>query len=168
MIECPNCKASLPDWAKSCQFCQTDTTQVLRPKQQTPSSSTFTTPAWIWAAYYAVSALITIDAIIGIVTTITANQKDGIEFFGVIVLVFDGISLLVGIGLLLRITIIRAIVNFLCYVRIAFGLLGLIGGLFGTLAFGAAGILFIVMDIVNICIYGFMIYLIGETDKAVY
>src|SRR5579872_6926814 len=150
MIECPNCKASLPDWSKNCQFCQADTSHVLRPKQNVPSATTFQTPSWIWAAYYAVSGLITVDAIIGIVRTLIYSQKDGLELVGAISIVFDGVALLLGIGLLLRIGFIRSVVNFFCYLRIAVHLLGLIGSLFGTLMFGAAGVLFIILNVVDI------------------
>src|SRR5665213_2627208 len=100
MIECPNCKASLPDWAKACQFCQTDTAQVVRPKQDVPNARTFGPPAWIWAAYYAVSSLILIDALSNIGVTLSHSQKYGVDMIGWIVIVYNSVSALMGIGLL--------------------------------------------------------------------
>ena len=167
MIECPNCKAQLPDWAKNCQFCQADTTQVLRPKQQTPNANTFEVPAWIWTAYYTVAGLITADALSNIGVTLSHSKKDGVDFIGAIVIAFNGFSALMGIGLLLRIRAIRAVVNFLCFLGILDGLFGLATGLFGTLL-SAWALIWVVLNIVQICINGFMIYLIGETDKVVY
>lgn len=167
MIECPNCKASLPDWAKACQFCQADTTKVIRPVQNVPNARTFDTPAWVWSSYYAVTSLILIDALSNIGVTLAHSQKDGVDFIGTIVIVFNSVSALMGIGLLFRINFIRAIVNFMCFLGILDGLFGIATGLFGTLL-SAWSLIWVVVNIVQVCIYGFMIYLIGETDRAVY
>ena len=166
MIICPNCKAQLPDWAKACQFCQADTSQVLRPKQDTPDARTFETPTWTLAAYYAVSGLITIQSVAEIVSTVV-GAKHGIGPFETIILVWYGLSAVIGIGLLLRVSIIRAFVNLVCYLNIGCGLLSLAGALFGTL-FSAYGLIFVLMAILQIAEYGFMIYLIGETDRVNY
>ncbi|MHB8636303.1 MAG: hypothetical protein ACYC96_07515 [Fimbriimonadaceae bacterium] len=166
MITCPNCKASLPDWAKNCQFCQADTSQVIRPTQTKPNAQAFTTPAWTLAAYYAVSGLITIQSVVEIVSTIVGS-KHGVGPFEVIILVWYGLSAVIGIGLLLRVSIIRAFVNFVCYLNIGCGLLSLAGALFGTL-FSAYGLIFVLLAILQIAEYGFMIFLIGETDRVSY
>ena len=166
MIICPNCKAQLPDWAKQCQFCQADTSLVLRPKQDNPDAHAFVTPTWTLAAYYAVSGLITIQSIVEIVSTIS-GAKHGIGPFEAIILVWYGLSAIIGVGLLLRVSIIRAFVNLVCYLNIGCGLLSLAGALFGTLL-SAYGLIFVLLAILQIAEYGFMIFLIGETDKVSY
>jgi len=167
MIICPNCKAQLPDWAKACQFCQADTSQVLRPKQDVPSAQTFETPTWTLAAYYAVSGLILVDALANIGTTIARSQKDGVDMIGWIVIVFNSVSALMGLGLLLKIKLVRTIVNFMCFIAILDGLFGIAEGLFGTLI-TTWSLVWVALSILQVCVYGFMIYLIGETDRYFY
>jgi hypothetical protein len=57
-------------------------------------------------------------------------------------------------------------VNVFCGIRIFFGLLGLFGSMLGSLVAGAGAIPFILINILDIASAGFMIYLIGETDKT--
>jgi hypothetical protein len=167
MIECPNCKASLPDWSKACQFCQADTAQVLRPKQQTPNVNSFTIPAWIWTAYYSVSALLLINSGIGIWTTVASVPKYGFGLFDYVSLAFDGFGVLVSIGLLFRIELIRGVMNIICFLGILSGLKLLAAGVFGSII-STWALLFAVYGAIKVILYGFMIYLIGETDKAIY
>jgi hypothetical protein len=164
VITCPNCKASLPDWTKQCQFCQTETSSVLRPKQDNPDPEAFETPTWTLAAYYAVSALLLLSGLIGILTTLVGSRKDGLGLFDGISLVFDGVGALVGIGLLLRLEIVRGITNVICFLGILSGLRFIAFGLEGTL-FSSWGLLVVVYGIIKVATYAFMIYLIGETDR---
>jgi len=164
MITCPNCKAALPDWAKHCQFCQADTAAVLRPKQDNPDPEAFQTPTWTMAAYYAVSCLLLVSGLVGIATTLLGARKDGLGLFDFVSLVFDGVGTLVGIGLLLRLEIIRGITNVICFLGILSGLRFLAFGLAGTL-FTSWGLLVVIYGIVKIAVYAFMIFLIGETDR---
>ena len=167
MIVCPNCKAQLPDWAKTCQFCQADTGHVLRPRQDNPDVHAFQTPTWTLAAYYAVSSLLLLSGLIGILTTLVGARKDGLQLFDFVSLVFDGVGTLVGIGLLLRLELIRGITNIICFLGILSGLRFIAAGVFGTL-FSSWGLLVALYGIIKVAIYGFMVYLIGETDRASY
>lgn len=164
MITCPNCKASLPDWSKTCQFCQADTAQVLRPKQDNPDPQAFETPTWTLAAYYAVSALLLLSGLVGILATLLGSKKDGIDLFAAISLVFDSVGALVGLGLLLRLEIVRGITNIICFLGILSGIRFTLAGL-GATFFTSWGLLIVIYGIIKICVYAFMIYLIGETDR---
>lgn len=164
MITCPNCKASLPDWAKTCQFCQADTSQVLRPKQDQPDPQAFQAPTWTLAAYYAVSALLLVSGLVGILTTLIASRKDGIGLFDAISIAFDGIGAIVGLGLLARLEIIRGITNVICFLGILSGIRFAVVGL-GITFVSAWGLLMVIYGIIKIAVYAFMIYLIGETDR---
>ena len=164
VITCPNCKASLPDWSKSCQFCQADTSQVIRPKQDNSDPQAFETPTWTLSAYYAVSTLLLISGLVGIGTTLAGSQKDGLGLFDIISLVFDGVGALVGIGLLLRLEIVRGITNIICFFGILSGLRFILFGL-GATFISSWGLLVVIYGILKVCVYGFMIYLIGETDR---
>lgn len=165
MIQCPNCKATLPDWVQQCQFCQAPTGHVLRPRQNAPNVRAFEVPAWIWACYYGIAGLITIESIIDIVTTLV-HAKHGLGFFDGVFLVFSAVECLVGVGLLLRLELVRSIVNIVCFAGILRHLFGFLTSFALMIVWPVVGVLLFVLNILFIIQYGFLIYLIGETDKA--
>jgi hypothetical protein len=73
---------------------------------------------------------------------------------------------LVGLGLLLRIEIVRGVVNFFCALQLLRGLLGLAGTLLGMMFVGPYAIIYLLLNVIDISTAAFMIYLIGETDKS--
>jgi hypothetical protein len=175
MISCPKCSATLPDWAQTCQFCQTDVQKVVRPKPEVPQRRTLamaTTPQWVWGAYYGISVLFILQGGFEILNTILGShrkflgQEAGLGFFEYIVIAIGAFNAILGVGLLARVELARGIVNVFCGIRILFGLLGLLGSLGGSLLAGAAALPFILLNIVEIATAGFMIFLIGETDKG--
>lgn len=172
MITCPKCNATLPDWAQTCQFCQADVKAVARPKPVVQQKRGITPAAsWIWPSYYAMCAFFALEGAAGIAQvfmdshTKFMGQEMGLNAFSFVSIAINAFTILIGIGLALRVEIIRGIVNFFCGLRILFGLLGLAGSVMGTLFAGAIGFLFVLLNIVNIATAAFMIYLIGETDK---
>jgi|SRR5579862_5239143 len=172
MISCPKCNATLPDWAQTCQFCQTDVTKVARPKPVVQQKRNYMPVAsWIWPCYYAMCAVFVLEGAGGILHTVASShekfmgQEIGLGVFSFISMAFDGFTALLGIGLAMRIELARGIVNFICGLRILFGVLDLAGALMGTLFLGPLGFILVILSIVNIVTAIFMIYLIGETDK---
>lgn len=127
---------------------------------------------WVWGAYYALCALFVIEGGSDILQTIVSSHQkilgveEGLGVFSYVSIAFGAFTALLGIGLALRLELARGIVNFFCGLRIFFGLLGLLGGLGGTLVFGAGGLIVVLMSLVSIATAAFMIFLIGETDKA--
>ncbi|HWA84246.1 MAG TPA: hypothetical protein VG820_12455 [Fimbriimonadaceae bacterium] len=172
MISCPKCNATLPDWAQTCQFCQTDVKAVPRSKAVAPQKKGWTPAApWIWPCYYAMCAFFVLEGLGGIIQTLLGShhkimgQEVGLDVMSYVSMAIDGFTILIGIGLALRVEIIRGIVNFFCGLRILFGIIDLGFALLGSLLVGALGFVFVILNLVNIASAGFMIYLIGETDK---
>ncbi|HJP82146.1 MAG TPA: hypothetical protein VJ835_01460 [Fimbriimonadaceae bacterium] len=90
----------------------------------------------------------------------------GLSFFSYIGIAIAAVTTLVGIGLLFRVELARGIVNFLCGLQIIFGLFGLAGAVLGSMFSGPIGLVLVIMQIVQIAAAGFMIYVIGETDRV--
>lgn len=146
---------------------------VARPKPVVVEKKGWSlTPTWVWPAYYAMCALFIVEGGGDILQAFLSShekilgQEIGLSAFSYIEMFFGGVTALIGIGLLVRIEVFRAIVNFVCALRILRGLAGLLGGLGGTLLFGALGLVVVLMNLVTIATAAFMIYLIGETEKS--
>ena len=181
MIACTSCHNTLPDWAQKCQFCGADVTKVARPAGDRPKSSAPLTKAasWIWPVYYALCAYWVISGLSGIfetyhvavtpVTTkflgITTTETPGFGFWSIIGFGIGAFSLLVGIGLALRVEIARGVANFLAALNILFGLAGLAGSLAGTAFVGGLGFILALKHTLDIIVGAMTIYLIGETEK---
>lgn len=86
--------------------------------------------------------------------------------FSYVGLAFCAIQVLIGLGLILKIEVTRAIVNFLCAIQILLSILGGLAAFPMMVLSPLAGILYLLYPIFNIATAGFMIYLIGETDAG--
>lgn len=173
MISCPKCKASLPDWATSCQFCQADTSKVSRPVEVAKPKYKRELASWIWPAYYIIAILWIVSGVGGILealnvgpfaTTIKLQDvkiEPGVNLLG---LIFSGVSAIIGLGLLVKIEIIRGVVNVVCFLQIVNGLLGLWAGIMASAFLGPIGLFITIMNIVDIVTGALMIYILGETD----
>lgn len=85
----------------------------------------------------------------------------GIVIFAIVV---GGIQALLGIGLMAKVELARGIVNVLCWITIALGLYSFIFLFSMVLVDPLAGILGIILNIIDIVVAGAMIWLIGETE----
>ena len=128
---------------------------VAQTKYQNP---VFATPQWITVSYYMVSSYMVLSGLLNILVGSGLFRSHSI--FGV---VMGAVSVFIGVGLLLRIELIRGIVNLLCGLKILFGILGLLASLALTSLLGIFGFVLVVMNMFDIATAGFMIYLIGET-----
>lgn len=174
MITCPKCAQSLPDWSQVCQFCQSDLKNVPRPKPapgQNSSRPLMQAAAWIWPAYYIISVYYVISGlmdVLGGVVMMTQHKNnvlgEQLGFFGYIAMIIGAITIVIGLGLLLRVEIVRGIVNVFCWIAILSGAFGLLGSVMSGGFFTAWGIVGIVKNVFSIATSGLMIYLIGETD----
>src|SRR5437899_1950147 len=169
MIKCPGCQATLPDGALQCQFCgaQLAAPPVARgyARGQTRQSSAMPgAPSWVMPAYYGIALWWMLSGAWDILQATVWAGKDSGGFLDVLGILFGGITALVGLGLLLRIDVVRGIVNVLCFLQIVFGILGLITSFLLSGPLGMIGILGMIHSIVDIGTAGLMIYLIGETE----
>jgi hypothetical protein len=165
MIQCPNCKNTLPDTFTQCQFCGADVTKVVRPAPTKKASRPlYEPPKWVWIAYFGIAGYWLIGGIMDVVRGLTSLSGAGA--FAYIGIAFGAFTALVGIGLMARVELVRGIVNVICFLRIIFGLLGLWGALWGSLFLGPLALLFAVFAAFDIVTGILMIYLLGETEKS--
>jgi hypothetical protein len=164
----------LPDWSQSCQFCQTDLKNVPRPKPapgQAARRPLMQTAPWIWPAYYIISGYYVVGGLTDVIRGVILMTKhtdnvigEQLGFFGYIGIIVGAIQIIIGLGLLLRIEFIRAVVNFFCWISILSGAFGLLGSVLAGGFFTGWGIMGIALNVFNIVSSALMIYLIGETD----
>ncbi len=158
MMQCPQCQATLPDGAVSCQFCSASWAAPTRPGRMplTQPDPATGSPAWVLPLYNLIAVWWIIDGLRNLVWTLVFRH----ELWGL----FGLIDVVMGVGLLLRIEVVRCLVNLFCFVQILFGLLGIITGLLMSGFLGFIGVLMILMNALDIAAAGLMIYLIGETE----
>lgn len=174
-ITCPNCKNSVPPSFQVCQFCGTSLTNVVRPKQGGAAGGKkklfdydehnvdyFGKPKWVWPAYYGIAGYFILYAVISSLRMLATRKPD--EDINYFLLIINGLGLVKGLGLILRIQFIRNAVVFLCSLSIIFALIGIPGTLAIAAAMGAAGLVFVILSVVDFMFNCMMIYLIGETE----
>ena len=163
MIQCPGCSNTLQDHAVRCQFCGADVSKVPRPPAAKKAVSTYGAPAkWIWPTYYTVSGYWALSGAFDVVRAL--GLLSGAKEVDSFMVVIGAVLMLIGVGLILRVELIRGIINVVCWLKIAVGIVGAILSLGIMALFGAIGILFLVLNLLDIATGGFMIYLVGETD----
>jgi hypothetical protein len=171
MITCPKCSAQLPDWAQQCQFCQTDVRLVQRGATGERKVNYYEPKRWVVVAYNIVAGYFILSGILNVVSAIGSThrvvmgQEIGFTFDTYLSIAFAVLTVAVGIGLILHVEIARGIVNFLCGMKIIFGLACAGFTILGATLMGPYGVLMIFMQALDIAMAGFMIYLIGETDR---
>ena len=176
MITCPKCQSTLPDWATTCQFCQTDVGKVARPPAAVKPQRVYGYgPApWVWVTYYLIAGWWALsglyDVVVGLTGIMHPPKADSMfavdtSILGYVMLILGAVTLVIGLGLILRIEIVRGIVNIFCWLRILGGARrGLISFAL-IIAWPVMGIITLVLAIVDIVSGALMIYLIGETEK---
>ena len=162
MITCPKCGQSLMDWVVQCQFCGSDTKSVVRPVAPVKVRRQRAVASWVWPAYYGVAIYWALGGIINIIIGVFGVSKGGSSY---IIDIIGGLAtMLVGIGLALKVELARGIANIFAFIKMGLGILGLIGTLFGMAIFGAYAFIFVIANILDIATAAFMMYLLGETD----
>lgn len=176
-LKCPQCQASLPDWSKSCQFCGADTSRLARPVREETKKhyATFDTPKWIWACYYLIAAWWILGGVFDVLNgfyvfgkpleLLKLEKEFNITASPMVIDIITGtVTACFGIGLAVKLEMIRGIVNVIAGLKLARSLLGLAGTLLGMTFSGVLGIPFMLMHLFNIITSGMLIWLIGETD----
>lgn len=169
-MKCPRCNNSVLTGIATCQFCGEDL-RGLAPVQKRSAFfdpdnhdvvHTGGRPHWAIPAYYSIASYFLLSGLIS--ALLTAMKPSKLEIMNTVNYISSGISIIMGLGLLTKIEIIRGVVNFVCGLRVVFGLLSLPGSLMGLVGTGAMGFIFLLLNLLDIVLNGFMIYLIGETD----
>lgn len=170
-MKCPRCQNSVISGVATCQFCGED----LRGMAPTQKRSVFVDPdshevvhtggrpTWVVPLYYVIAGWFVVSGVIDIIQVLM-NKKLDDAFLKILFLVLPSVRAILGLGLLAKIEFVRGIVNFVCGISLVLSILGLLGSFADILAFGGLGVLMLILNVFNICTYGLMIYLIGETD----
>lgn len=119
-------------------------------------------PKYIWTLYYLLCAFWIIDGLVDVARTVLASKGE-ISGFGVVEIVFGVVTILVGIGLLLKNEFARRVVNTIAAINLLLAVLGLIGSLLSILVLGPFGLLYVIWNLVTIVIFGGMVWIIGVT-----
>lgn len=171
MVECPECNGRNPDWARICQTCGAVIEHVARPPGHRGPVVAGETPKWVWVCYYLVSVYLIVTGallVIQCVKVLTGSESG--QMLGCLIypfLAFGAVQVLCGLGLVFQMELARGVVNVVAGLTILRGLLGLVGSVVGAGIGGAEAIPGMVSSILDIALGGFLIYLIGETDRQV-
>lgn len=159
-IQCPSCDMILRDTTENCPGCGASTIHLARSTRDiTGFSYGGPVPPFAWPLYYVISAYWVLSGIAEIV--LSAISRDGIQLWSA---VCPGFQIFLGIGLLLRLEIIRGIVNVLCWFSILGGLLKVIGGILVMATIGAMAIPNVLFGLIQIITSALMIWVIGLTQ----
>ena len=173
-VQCRGCGQTVPGSHPSCQFCGASLAGVAPPAgkrsiwhdDQAPPTQSYGRPKWVPLAYNLVSAYIGVSGLIRVATSAVGMSKaedDITRFILGIGLVFGLVYVILGVGLLLKVEIIRGIVNFVCGIGLLWGIFRLFASV-PMLIFGGFGVLIVLYEVLGIVTNAAMIYLVGETD----
>lgn len=115
---------------------------------------------WVWPVYYFIASFFVLNGIVGVLFGVGAIGKP--DAFS---LVAGGVNLILGIGLIFRLEFIRGVVNVVCFLQMLGAAFSALQGFVLAPLTGPFAALFLVLDVIQFCASGFMIFLIGETDK---
>ena len=162
MITCPKCQSPLPDWATSCQFCGADVGKVARPGAvPTQKRASVGGPArWVWVTYYLIAGYWVVSGGLEILKTCT--DRSGPNW---VVIVFAGVSALLGVGLICQVEEARGISHICAWLKMLDGAGWTVVGLWGILWSPLLGIVLVIFGLLNVVTGGLMVYLIGETSR---
>jgi hypothetical protein len=164
MQHCSKCNATLPDFAKSCQFCG-NTWSAPPPAPGTKASkvgAAVSSLKWVKPAYYAIAGWWVLSGVLTVL--VGAGVVGGSDNTSIVDIVFGTITALIGLGLILQVDAARGVVNVLCFLQILFGLFGLAMLFLNPFVGGLWGVIAAVMAFIQIGLGGLMIFLIGETE----
>ena len=172
-MTCPTCNKQVIAGVPTCQFCGSDLrgmapAQAKRSVFIDPDSHEVVhsggKPGWIYPAYYAVSGYYALSGVIGILTVVLNKKNDLSDPFTIAAMAIYAVGLLIGIGLMLKIELVRGIVNFFSFLKILGDLRGILFSLGLIVISTGWGIFLLIFNVFDLCASVLMIYLIGETD----
>lgn len=166
-ITCPGCKQILMGGVQKCQFCGADVSKIAVPKVSAPQRAkiaAFETPKWVWVCYYLLAGWWTLSALVSMVLSISRYSNTDLAAMLPFVLFFDVLGLILGVGLFLKIKLIRKAMNWIAGFKILGGIRSLLYGGLYTAVSPQLGMFITISGILNILLGGFTIYLLAETS----
>jgi hypothetical protein len=168
-IECPNCRRQVPSGFQVCQFCQASLLNVPRQYAPPPPGAsvynvvTHVRPPWakflyVFIAWYFIITSVIVFVWCGVEMS-QGSSKNYTYAFAV-----NFLEMLLGAGLLARIPSIRGLVVVLSLLGILGALAGVLGDFRSLGVSGFKGVYNLIQSICDLCFYGLLIYVIGETD----
>jgi hypothetical protein len=170
-IQCPQCGRSLPGGLQHCQFCGASLASVPRPVPVSTRRVPVGPPGYVIGLYYASAIWWILQGIrmiasgFNLIPDVMAGP--GAIFAGIVyVAIAVGLFFMaLGLGLVLKWEWARGVVNIICWINIFFGILSFFT-LFGmAFVFGPIMIVGVILNVIDICISGGMVWLIGETEQ---
>ena len=164
MNRCPRCNAILPNASTYCQFC--NSTMVSGPPPPPPPPAAHQRRrsrgeyAWGWKAYYGVAGWWMLN---GVYQIWRGGNEAGLS--STLDLGIGALTCVVAIGLVFRVEFVRAFVNFVAFMQILSGVLGILF-MFLMGASASLGALFgLLFMFVQIGAAVLMVFVIGETES---
>jgi len=164
MIKCPKCTATLPDGSGYCQFCQSTFVPVgpVQKQKEKVEIDFSGMPKWVWPAYRGIAIWWIVTGLYGIASTLLGPGKDTPD---VLFMAAEGLSAMIGIGLLAKVEFVRKLVNICCFLTILQGGLGVVRIIISPHITGILALIQLLIEVLNIGCAVLMIYLIGETES---
>ena len=121
-------------------------------------------PKWVWWAYYLIAGYFLLGGIFVVLAGLGVLGED-MALGGSCIAIMGLVNIVLGAGLILRWEAIRGVVNVVCFVTIIMAAWSALQGFFLAPLTGPYAALFLFQNVIDFCTAGFMIFLLGETDK---
>lgn len=180
MITCPNCRQTLPDFVNQCQFCGADTRAVQRPAFQPVDDDGFDQPdlrtgsglsgEWVRRIYYGLGTMWIVTGVWGLldITLIgpAASKKPfEMSLLTGLIIGITCIRLVLAVGYMMRANIAKQIINVFAAIGLLFALLGLVGSLMTIMLVGPLGVVFVILQLIDVIVNGGIMWIIGESER---
>lgn len=163
MIKCPKCNATLPDGSGYCQFCKATFVPLdpLPKAAKDDDTGIAPQPNWVWPAYRGISIWWIVSGLYGVVSSLLTAGEAGPN---VLFIALEGLTAIIGIGLIFNVGFIRKLVNIVCFLQILGGVLSVAVVIFSPHIKGILGLIALLIQALDIAFAVLMIYLLGETE----
>ncbi|GAB4118288.1 MAG: hypothetical protein Fur0036_02350 [Fimbriimonadaceae bacterium] len=157
---CPGCEMILKDTTEICPSCGTNVMHLARStKEVLGFSYSGKAPPFAWPLYYVISGYWILAGIASIALPALMGAGVGGSCWGIV-------QALLGVGLLLKVNRVRRIVNTICFIGLAFGLLMIGFSLFALIVDGQFGFAVFANGLMTVVTNALMIWVIGLTQDA--
>ena len=177
MIKCPHCNNTIPATNQFCQFCKNPVPTELRAVAPKPNymhddesleSGSGLPPEKVWKIYYGLSWSwigISIFLVLILATIALINPDAGKTTYVIMPLIMGFATIFFGFGLLKKWETLRQIVTVICILKVLTGLVALIGFMMSIILFGVFGLIFTIMQVIDLAISCSLIWAINETER---